>query len=289
MKPLLYLLSILFLLTSCKENKKEEVARLVQEWQGKEIVFPKNITFTRFVTDTVDYQIPQSDYKVLIYVDSIGCTSCKLQLPRWKELIAYTDSVTGNNIPFLFFFQSKDDKELRYILKRDNFNRPVCIDRNSELDKLNRFPQNITFQTFLLDKDNRVVVIGNPIHNLAVKDLYLKQITGIQNKETLTVTTLEPEKTEYDLGTVLNGTTKEQTITIRNVGTNVFKLKGFTTSCDCTEATCEWKELQPGESGIITVSYKAEQPGDFLRTVDIYGNIPNKSLTLSFIGTVTEK
>lgn len=289
MKSLLYLLSILFLLTSCKENKKEEVARLVQEWQGKEIVFPKNITFTRFVTDTVDYQIPQSDYKVLIYVDSTGCTSCKLQLPKWKELIAYTDSVTGNNIPFLFFFQSKDDKELRYILKRDNFNRPVCIDRNSELDKLNRFPQNITFQTFLLDKKNRIVVIGNPIHNLAVKDLYLKQIMGIQNKETLTVTTLEPEKTEYDLGTVLNGTTKEQTITIRNVGTNVFKLKGFTTSCDCTEATCEWKELQPGENGIISVSYKAEQPGDFLQTIDIYGNIPNKSLTLNFIGTVTEK
>ena len=289
MKSLLYLLSILFLLTSCKENKKEEVARLVQEWQGKEINFPKNITFTRFVTDTVDYQIPQSDYKVLIYVDSNGCTSCKLQLPKWKELIAYTDSVTGNNIPFLFFFQSKDDKELRYILKRDNFNRPVCIDRNSELDKLNRFPQNITFQTFLLDKKNRIVVIGNPIHNLAVKDLYLKQIMGIQNKETLTVTTLEPEKTEYDLGTVLNGTTKEQTITIRNVGTNVFKLKGFTTSCDCTEATCEWKELQPGENGIISVSYKAEQPGDFLQTIDIYGNIPNKSLTLNFIGTVTEK
>ena len=283
MKSLLYLLSILFLLTSCKE---EEVARLVQEWQGKEIVFPKNITFTRFVTDTVDYQIPQSDYKVLIYVDSTGCTSCKLQLPKWKELIAYTDSVTGNNIPFLFFFQSKDDKELRYILKRDNFNRPVCIDRNSELDKLNRFPQNITFQTFLLDKKNRIVVIGNPIHNLAVKDLYLKQIMGIQNKETLTVTTLEPEKTEYDLGTVLNGTTKEQTITIRNVGTNVFKLKGFTTSCDCTEATCEWKELQPGENGIISVSYKAEQLGDFYRTVEIYGNIPNNSLMVSFIGTV---
>ena len=31
-----------------------------------------------------------------------------------------------------------------------------------------------------------------------------------------------------------------------------------------------WKELQPGESGTITVSYEAEQPGDFYRTVDIY-------------------
>ena len=47
-----------------------------------------------------------------------------------------------------------------------------------------------------------------------------------------------------------------------------------------------WKELQPGESGTITVSYEAEQPGDFYRTVDIYGNLPNNSLMLSFIGTV---
>ena len=47
-----------------------------------------------------------------------------------------------------------------------------------------------------------------------------------------------------------------------------------------------WKELQPGESGPITVSYEAEQPGDFYRTVDIYGNIPNNSLMVSFIGTV---
>ena len=47
-----------------------------------------------------------------------------------------------------------------------------------------------------------------------------------------------------------------------------------------------WKELQPGESGAITVSYEAEQPGDFYRTVDIYGNLPNNSLMVSFIGTV---
>ena len=36
MKPLLYILSIFFLLTSCKEDKKDQFARLVQEWQGKE-------------------------------------------------------------------------------------------------------------------------------------------------------------------------------------------------------------------------------------------------------------
>ena len=286
MKKQLYILLLLSLLTACKENNKEKFALLVQEWQGKEIVFPQNMAFTRFVTEPVDYRIPDAEYKVLVYVDSVGCTSCKLQLLKWKELIAHVDSATNGNVPFIFIFQSKDDRELRYILKCDNFDRPVCIDRNNRFNSSNRFPQDITFQTFLLDKDNKVKVIGNPVHNLAVRDLYLKQITGIQYQEALPKTTLETDKAEYDLGTVKEGTTKKQTVTVRNTGTSVFKLKGFTTSCDCTEATCDWKELQPGESGTVTVSYEAEQPGDFYRTVEIYGNIPNNSLMMSFIGTV---
>lgn len=287
MKKQLYILLLLSLLTACKENNKEKFAQLVQEWQGKEIVFPQDMAFTRFVTEPVDYRIPDAEYKVLVYVDSVGCTSCKLQLPKWKELIAHVDSATNGNVPFIFVFQSKDDRELRYMLKRDNFDRPICIDRNNRFDELNQFPQDITFQTFLLDKDNKVKVIGNPVHNLAVRDLYLKQITGMQYQEALSKTTLETDKAEYDLGTVKEGTTKKQTVTVRNTGTSVFKLKGFTTSCDCTEATCDWKELQPGESGTVTVSYEAEQPGEFYRTVEIYGNIPNNSLMVSFIGKVS--
>lgn len=84
---ILVLLPIFF---SCKNEQKEkekQIAQLVSEWQGKQIVFPENSIFTRYLTDTTDYQIPQSEYKVLIYVDSIGCTSCKLQLHKWKELI----------------------------------------------------------------------------------------------------------------------------------------------------------------------------------------------------------
>ena len=61
MKPLLYILSIFFLLTSCKEDKKDQFARLVQEWQGKEIVFPQDMAFTRFVTEQVEYRIATAE------------------------------------------------------------------------------------------------------------------------------------------------------------------------------------------------------------------------------------
>ena len=78
----------LLILASCQDNKKEQLLHLVQEWQGKEIRFPEKPVFARFVTDTTDYRIPAAaDYKVVVYVDSIGCVSCKLQLREWKKLI----------------------------------------------------------------------------------------------------------------------------------------------------------------------------------------------------------
>ena len=90
------------LLFSCEEdNKKEKITRLVKEWQGKQIKFPTDPTFTKYTIDTTDFHIPKKGYKVLIYVDSAGCTSCKLKLTKWEKFIAYTDSATGGSVPFI--------------------------------------------------------------------------------------------------------------------------------------------------------------------------------------------
>lgn len=58
--------------------------RLVSEWSGKEIVFPNDMEFTSLGNDT-NYLF-KNEYTVMTYVDSIGCTGCKLKLPQWKEL-----------------------------------------------------------------------------------------------------------------------------------------------------------------------------------------------------------
>ena len=283
---LLLYIGIIILFLSCQESRKEHINRLVKEWKKKEIVFPKNPIFTILGNDTVDFKIKKSNYKVVVYVDSTGCVSCKLRLKEWKEFIAYVDSVSGGQVPFLFFFQSKDNKELRYILKRDNFRLPVCVDSQSEFGKLNRFPSEQMFQTFLLNKDNRVKVIGNPIHNLSVKELYLKEIAGIKETEILALTQLVPDREEYDMGIVAENETKKQKVLLKNTGNVPFVIKGITTSCDCTTAEYDWKEIAPDEQKEIVVSYKGEEPGDFWRTVTVYGNIPDQSLTLSFVGKV---
>lgn len=281
----LLLSAFLAVCVSCRESRHNQMERLVQEWNGKEIRFPSHPVFTRFVTDTVPYRIPKTDYKVVVFVDSVGCISCKLQLPKWKEFMHEVDSLCEGKVSFVFFFQSADVKELRYILRRDGFSLPVCIDADDSFNSLNHFPGEMMFQTFLVDSENRVKVIGNPIHNLSVKDLYLKELTGMKSNP-FPVTIVHPDSTEYHYGTVGENQTESKKVILHNTGKEVFRIKGVTTSCDCMTVEYGWDEIQPGESAVLTVKYKAEEPGDFWRTITIYGNIPDQSITLDFWGTV---
>lgn len=279
---LLFVTCILF---SCQKTEHKRILDIVKEWDGKEITFPTHSIFTIQGYDTIPYKIPKSDYKVIVFVDSVGCISCKLQLPNWKKFMHEVDSLCDGNVPFVFFFQSKNVRELRNILRRDSFSYPICIDTEDSFNKLNRFPDVMTFQTFLVDSGNRVKVIGNPIHNLSVKELYLKELTGMKSNP-LPVTTVHPDSTEYHYGPVGKNKKESKKVILHNTGKEVFRIKGVTTSCDCMTVEYGWDEILPGESAVLTVKYKAEEPGDFWRTITVYGNIPEKSFTLDFWGTV---
>ena len=75
------------LLFACQEKGQKQLEQIVEAWMGKEVVFPHDIAYTRFAKDTVSFVFSAAKYKVLVYVDSGGCTSCRLQLPKWKEFI----------------------------------------------------------------------------------------------------------------------------------------------------------------------------------------------------------
>ena len=284
---LIILIIVCYIFTSCQDKQRQEIARLVQEWQGKEIVFPSHLVFTRYAKDTIWHDWQQADLKVFVYVDSVGCTNCKLQLHKWRDFISYIDSISGHSIPFIFVFQPKNIKELQFILKRDRFDYPVFVDYSNKFDQLNKFRSELMSQTFLLNRENQVEVIGNPILNLSIRDLYVEQIkTDLSIQKPVSLTSLDIDTIEFDLCTVPLVDIREQVVHIRNIGNVSFRLKGFTTSCDCTEAKCNWSELSVGQEGDMVIHFKAEQTGDFFRTIDIYGNVPNQCITLRLNGRV---
>ena len=58
MKPLdLIILLLTIFLSACQDKQKEIITLLVKEWQGKQILFPENMVFTRFASDTTNFQV----------------------------------------------------------------------------------------------------------------------------------------------------------------------------------------------------------------------------------------
>ena len=283
MRPLdLIILLLTIFLSACQDKQKEIITLLVKEWQGKQILFPENMVFTRFASDTTNFVIPTSDYKVLVFVDSIGCTSCKLQLSRWKEFIRYTDSISQKNIPFLFFFQFDDQWEIHSLLIRENFDKPICLDRTDSLNQLNHFPKDIRFQVFLLDKNNKVVVIGNPVHNPNVKELYLEEISRKQPVAPIQ-TTVKVEKESLLLETIPLGKSKDTLFTLVNTGDQPLVIIDVTTTCGCAQTLFDKHPVQPGESLHIKVGVTPENKGLFDETITVKCNT-NQLIKLNIRG-----
>lgn len=52
---------------------------MIDEWDGKEIIYPDDLVFTTMGEDTVKWFLKDSRYTIVTYADSIGCMECKLK------------------------------------------------------------------------------------------------------------------------------------------------------------------------------------------------------------------
>lgn len=158
-------------LISCHNKNKEKVENIIKEWIGKEITYPNSI-FTIKGKDTVFVNPDKYTFKILCYVNKEGCTSCKLKLREWDKYIKDMKKEYHKNIGFFFYYSPNNTKEITYHLIKEDFNYPVCIDIKDSINIINKLPVNSQFQTFLLDKNNKIIAIGNPILSSKVQEMF---------------------------------------------------------------------------------------------------------------------
>ncbi|NDV66543.1 DUF1573 domain-containing protein [Bacteroides sp. 224] len=282
MKNIHYLLFLLLFLAACKESDKAKITRLVKEWENKEVSFPSSINYSILGKDTT-YLAPQRKYTIVSYLDSVGCTSCKLQLHRWKDVIAEFDSLSSHTIFFQFIFHAKDKREMIYLIRRDRFDYPVWIDETDSFNKLNKLPESRLFHTFLLNEQNRVVAIGDPMQNPKIKDLYLKIILGKDMKATLK-TSVKVDQTVIDLGEFDWMTSQEVTFHLKNVGKNLLVINDVAASCGCVKVSYDKKPVKVGEDIELKVSYKADHVENFNKSIKVYTNAEDSPVELKVKG-----
>ena len=163
---------ISFIISSC-HSQHDKNKKVIREWQGREIITPQKIEYKVFGKDALCPKLLDKPFKILTYVDSIGCSSCKMGLQQWKQLID-SCKIQHIDVSFLFIVHSSNFRYFTQELLIEDFDYPVIYDYENLFDKLNAFPKDPLFHTFLLNKENKVLLIGSPINNPNMWQLYKK-------------------------------------------------------------------------------------------------------------------
>jgi hypothetical protein len=98
---------------------------------------------------------------------------------------------------------------------------------------------------------------------------------------------IELSAAEYDFGTIPNTKSVSQMFEVRNVGRGKLEIAGVSTSCGCTTAEVDKRQLAPGEMAELMVTYDPQAhggaTGQFMRIVYIRTDdpdIPEATLTI---------
>jgi len=249
-------------------------------------VFPENSVFTIQGRDTVDFQFQNAPYKILTYVDSVGCLSCKLHLPIWSRYIHWLDSITEGKVPVVFYMQAKDVEELTFITQRDRFHYPICLDVMGELNRLNNMPTYMMYQTFLLDRENRVLAIGNPILDMELRDRYYEILENGKTINKQPQTRISIDSVDINLGQLRQGDKIRHEFILTNTGDNDLIIREVIPSCDCLEVSYDNNPISQEESTVIQVMLNAEVKGDYINIIFVYANTEDSPLELCLSGFI---
>ena len=249
-------------LWSCS-GSDHSAERVVKEWLGREIVFPDSMVFT-VQGDTVDYNWQDAEYKIVTFVDSAGCTECRLKLPMWHE--TFETLQADADIALLMIIADKDTDDIYGILSRQEFPLPVCVDTKNMMDSLNKFPYADDFRTFLVDSENRIIAIGNPVTNKGILKFYRQQMGCTDSNDVLPIIV---DRHSSNVGVVRDPVITQFEIT--NTSDSTLVISKVLSSCDCTKAEMSNDVISPGTLERLNVIQSPDSvSGEFEREINVY-------------------
>ena len=173
---------IVYITLSFCSCTQQRLIKDVQQFIGQTIIFPSTVNTTWNGIDTVVTDFMDVPIKLVVWQNSHSCTPCEMNnLYEWNDVIKYADSLSQwFRVAYIFTPKKEDLLSVKTALKAKKLDYPIFIDQNATFKKLNpRLPKNQLLHTFLLDKSNRVVMVGSPLQNPSLWRLYMKTIQKI--------------------------------------------------------------------------------------------------------------
>lgn len=168
------LFAICCLITACNSQKKE-LQEKIEKLQSKAIEIPYK-QMACWASDSVIAISPwnKAKLKLIHYVDSETCSSCYLHKIATNELLFRMEKLSDNIFYNIFIINpnNKTKKRLETDYNDKAIPQTIFIDSANIFMQLNpNVPSESIYHTFLLDENNKIILVGDPMTNPKVKDL----------------------------------------------------------------------------------------------------------------------
>lgn len=177
-----FLLFCIYLLLPACSSRQKNAENLYREWQGETIVFPDSLQSRIMGKDTSCLDMLEARAKIMVYIDSSGCSPCRMELAAWSLRLEEMDTMSLRG-ELIFIVNISDFRTIDLGLKNQYFTHPVFYDTSHRMEILNPKLTDSPVNTFLLDRNNNVILIGSPANNDKLWELYKHQIRELSAKK----------------------------------------------------------------------------------------------------------
>jgi len=220
---------------------------------------------------SINFYEQTPDFTIVSYTDSTGCINCKLKLIQWGFLIEELNRDPNIDVNLLMIVQPKNENDLITFLQVNDFKHPVIIDREGMFAETHNLPTNWEYHTLLLDSENTVIAVGNPIYNPKIKKLYRKIIFDGDSTANEEPKPLIAQPSVVMLGQLSVNEEKSMITQLKNLcDTNVI-INEIASSCNCTKAWIDNDTILAKQMSTLHISVTNDSiAGFFERDIDIY-------------------
>lgn len=160
---------ILFGIIGCKNRAIER--KMINIYK-KEFKLPDSMQVITTDHRIYDEIMPKSTSRLIIYYDSTECSSCRvIHLPDLDTLYNIKDSCYFSPI-VIFRPIPKEYDRIKKLLIMQELKHPVYIDTSFQIQSLNSFIDIELPKVFLIDKYNKMQLVGNPLSSTKMWNLF---------------------------------------------------------------------------------------------------------------------
>jgi hypothetical protein len=162
-----FFISIVTIGYNCNKSTNAKYENIVKNWNGRQIILPELKTNYGNI-------VSNDRFKLVTRING-DCYPCLVQLKNWSAFV--NDVSKEHKVSFYIYVYISDTIIYNDLNRKElHLNYPVLFDQNDQFRKLNNLHKNEIFHTMLLDHSNNVILIGNPINNIKLRELYVQTI-----------------------------------------------------------------------------------------------------------------